>query len=82
VTSIANSRPESTLSPACSGQAPQQPQAESRVLLALSVLDWRAAVRDRYEGAEREAFLEQAITEARMALDGASIDEILESRAA
>jgi len=46
------------------------------------VLDWRAAVRDRYEGAEREAFLEQAITEARMALDGASIDDILESRAA
>lgn len=40
------------------------------------------ATRDRYEGAERAQFIADAIREARLALDGATIEIILESRCA
>lgn len=55
---------------------------ENRALLALGILDHRMSVRDRYEGAERASFVAEAVREARMALDGASIETILESRCA
>lgn len=78
--SVANVRPESTLRSTCSGHNPDPAQVESRALLALSVLDHRMATRDRYVGAERDAFIAEAIHEARMALDGMTIETILESR--
>lgn len=80
MTSVAKGPPESIQPPIFSGQTSQRPQGESRALLALGILDHRMATRDRYEGAERESFIEQAITEASMALNGASIDDILGAR--
>lgn len=53
---------------------------ERRMLLALSVLDHRIATRDRHEGPARDAHIAQAFAEARAALDGATIDQILEGR--
>jgi hypothetical protein len=55
---------------------------EARLMLCLSVLDHRLAQRDQYEGAARAAYLELAHAEARAALDGKTIEQILESRAA
>jgi hypothetical protein len=83
MTSVATTPcPESTRPPASSGQTPDETQAEQRLLLALSVLDHRAATRRRYEGTERAEFIAGAIQEARMALDGATIEQILVRRAA
>jgi hypothetical protein len=58
----------------------QLTRPESAAMLCLSILDQRMATRDRYEGAERALFIAEAVREARMALDGATIDQILESR--
>jgi len=58
----------------------QVTDSEQRLMLCLSIADHRASIRDRYEGAERAAFVAEAIREARMALDGATIDQILEAR--
>lgn len=82
MTIIANPCPESTARPACSGHRADPAQDESRALLALSVLDHRMATRDRYEGPQRDQFIAEAIREARLALDGATIETILESRCA
>jgi len=49
---------------------------ERRALLCLSILDHRLAVRDRYTGAARDAFVAEAVAQARAALDGATITEI------
>lgn len=53
-------------------------------MLALGILDHRMAVRDRYEpgSVERAAFIRLTEHDVRMALSGASIEQILESRAA
>lgn len=51
-------------------------------MLCLSIADHHAAIRDRYDGAEKATFLARAVREARMALDGATIETILESRSA
>jgi hypothetical protein len=53
---------------------------EDRAMLGYSILDHRMAVRDRYEGAQRAAFVVDAIREACMALNGATIETILEAR--
>jgi hypothetical protein len=54
------------------------------MLIALSILDHRLAVRHRYDDdpEARAAYLELAYAEVRAALDGVSIEQILESRAA
>lgn len=49
---------------------------EARALLALGVLDHRMAARDRYEGEARDAFIAQAVHDARAALDGATVGQI------
>ena len=54
--------------------------SENAAMLCYSILDHRLSIRDRYDGAERAAFIAEAVREARMALDGASIETILESR--
>lgn len=60
--------------------APETQDLEQRLLLVLSIVDHRIATRDRYDGPARDAHIEQAYAEARAALDGASIDQILEAR--
>lgn len=55
---------------------------ENAAMLCYSILDHRLARRDQYEGVERTAYVAEAIREARLALDGASIETILESRCA
>ena len=52
-----------------------------RLVLALSILDHRVNTRDRYHGPARDRFLRDALTQARAALDGATI-ETLEARGA
>ena len=49
---------------------------ESRGMLALSILDHRMSIRDRYEGAQRVEFIRLAIVEAAMALEGESLEAI------
>ena len=51
-------------------------QDERAAMLALSILDHRMAVRDQYVGAERDAFIARAVEDARLALDGASIETL------
>jgi hypothetical protein len=55
---------------------------EARLALCLSIVDQRFARRDRLTGEARSRYLHQALAEARAALDGASIDQILEARGA
>lgn len=55
---------------------------ESAAMLCLSILDQRMATRNRYDGAARAHHVAEAVREARMALDGATIDDILERRSA
>lgn len=73
--------PESTAALLCS--AAEQAEAlhlEQKLQLVNSVSDHRMATQHRYSGAERLAYLRLAEREIRMALDGASIDDILEAR--
>lgn len=49
-------------------------------MLVLSLADQRMNTRGRFEGAALLYYLQQAELEIRMALDGASIDDILEAR--
>lgn len=51
-------------------------------MLALGILDHRMAVRDRYQGDALADYLERVLHDTVMALNGASIEQILESRAA
>jgi hypothetical protein len=55
---------------------------ESRLMLALGILDHRMALRDRYQGDALDDYLERVLHDTVMALNGASIEQILESRAA
>lgn len=70
-------------STASSGDSPSASPdvGEAGAWLAYSILDHRLATRDRYEGAERAAYIAEAVRQARMALDGFTIDQILESAA-
>jgi hypothetical protein len=82
VTSVATeSCPESTTALLCSvaEQASYQ-DVERRLMLLYSIADHRLATRDRFDGAARLYYLQQAEQEIRMALDGASIETILEAR--
>jgi hypothetical protein len=49
-------------------------------MLIYSIVDQRMNTRDRFDGAARLYYLQQAEQEIRMALDGATITEILEAR--
>jgi hypothetical protein len=49
-------------------------------MLLYSIADHRLATRDRFNGAARLYYLQQAEQEIRMALDGATIETILENR--
>jgi hypothetical protein len=83
VTSIANVCAESTTQPPCSAaEQAESLHLERKLQLVNSVSDHRMATRDRYSGAERLAYLRLAEQEIRMALDGATIETILESRSA
>lgn len=54
------------------------PDVEARALLALGVLDHRLATRDRFADPDkRRAYIAQAIRDARAALDGATVGQIL-----
>lgn len=84
MTSVADqARPEST-QPAIFSAADQQETLDlvRKLTLVNSVSDHRASTRHRHEGPELLAFLRLAICEIRMALDGASIDDILKEREA
>ena len=50
---------------------------EARAMLALSILDHRMACRDRYTGQARIDFVAEAVAQARAALNGATIDELI-----
>lgn len=73
--------PESTAALLCSvaEQAAYQ-DVERRLMLIYSIVDQRMNTRDRFDGAARLYYLQQAEQEIRMALDGATITEILEAR--
>lgn len=85
VTSVVTTRPNATPPPSepptSSGPGTGGTQdLEARLLLCLSIVDHRIATRDRHEGPARDAHIAQAYAEARAALDGATIDQILEAR--
>jgi hypothetical protein len=78
--SVTETRPNATGNPPFGSDdltvAPDD--VEGRALLALSILDHRMATRDRFtDPAARNAYIQQAIHDARMALDGASVAQIL-----
>ncbi len=83
MTSVTEPRPDARMT---GGQPPtfgsddlsEAPDVEGRALLALSVLDHRMATRGRHADPDkRRAYIEQAIRDARAALDGASVGQIL-----
>lgn len=73
--------PESTTALLCSAaEQAESLHLERKLQLVNSVSDHRMATRDRFSGVERLAYLRLAEQEIRMALDGASIDQIVEAR--
>lgn len=54
---------------------------EPRLLECLAVVEHAVATRDRHTGPARDAHIDQALRDARMALDGATINQIVEARA-
>jgi hypothetical protein len=80
MTSVTESRPSATATPTFGSDdlthAPDD--VEGRALLALSILDHRLSTRDRHADPDkRRAYITEAIHAARMALDGASVGQIL-----
>lgn len=79
-----NPRLKSTRQPTCSAGESLHSQDTAarleRLTLALAILDHRVATRDRHaDPAELSAHLAEAERQARMALDGASIEQIAAS---
>ena len=84
--SVAETRPTSSAnlegSPTCSPPEGGSTQdVERRVALALSILDHGFTTRDR-PGRDLDSWLRRVLAEARAALDGASIEQLLEARGA
>lgn len=86
MTTIAETRPRSSANlegpPTCALPVDVSTQdVERRVALALSILDHGFSTRDR-AGRDLDTWLRRVHAEARAALDGASIEQLLEARGA
>jgi hypothetical protein len=79
MTSVTEPRPNATVATLCgSDDLTAAQDVEGRALLALSILDHRMATRDRHADPDkRRAYIIRAIDDARLALDGATVGQIL-----